>query len=333
MADDTLQTGTDTISTDHVTTLNGVAVTQLPTSPKVQRVKVSFGDDGISRDVSPAFPLPVINPDDTAVGTISATDIVVAAHGGNGVLLTGTPTALSFIALPIPGGESAWAVQLTGTFGGGTVWFETSADATTSTNGNWTTLSMRTIGTNTTVIADSTTIAGLFRGNTSGMTYLRVRITGATTPSVAVVLRASNAPGPLALNAALPFGTNRIGEVALRAADLAITVTAATGVGATLTLPAPAAGQFHYITGLYLLIYSTAARTGTATPILVTTTNIPGGRSFLFGTAATIGTVERLFEDFALPIKVLAAATATTLVAPIVTGGIWRLTATYYTAT
>jgi hypothetical protein len=312
--------------------LNGVVVTQLPTSPKVPRNKMTFGDDGTSRDVSVGFPMPTMAPDTSTSGTISATDIVVAAHGGNGVLLTGTPTALSSVALPLPGGESAWVVQLTGTFGGGTVWFETSANSTNGTDGSWTTLSMRTIGTNTTVIGDSALIAGLFRGNTSSMSYVRVRITGATTPSVAVVLRVSDAPGPVALNAPLPGGANRIGEVSVRAADLTVVVTAAAAAAATLTIPAPAAGLFHYFTGIYLLLYSTAARTGVATPILVTTTNMPGGRAFLFGTAGAIGTVDRLFEDFAMPIRASAAATATTFVAPAVTGGLWRMTATYYTA-
>jgi len=59
MADDTSQSGTDVIATDHVTTLNGVAVVQSATTPKVPRNKVTFGDDGTSRDVSAAFPLPV----------------------------------------------------------------------------------------------------------------------------------------------------------------------------------------------------------------------------------------------------------------------------------
>ena len=53
MADDSLQTGTDTIATDHVTLLNGVA----STVPKVQRVKVGYGDDGTHRDTSTAYPV------------------------------------------------------------------------------------------------------------------------------------------------------------------------------------------------------------------------------------------------------------------------------------
>lgn len=48
-------TGGDTIATDDLTTLNGGASTGV----KVQRVKVMFGDDGIARDASQAFPFPV----------------------------------------------------------------------------------------------------------------------------------------------------------------------------------------------------------------------------------------------------------------------------------
>ena len=321
----------EVIATDHVTTLNGAAVTQSPTSPKVQRVKVTFGDDGISRDVSATFPLPVFTPPDTATGTISATDIVVPAHGGAGVLLTGTPTAGSFVALALPAAESVWNVQLTGTLGGGTYWFESSIDSTTGVNGSWTTLTLRTMGTPGTTVQDSATVAGLYRGNAGGMAWVRLRTTGATTPSVAVVLRATDGPGPVALNAALPAGTNRIGEVAQRPADLAVEATAATGTALTLTLPAPAAGQFHVITGIHLRLYNTAARTGVAAPILVTTTNLPGARQFLFPTAGAIGTIDRL-PDIAGEVKASAAATATTFVAPAVVGGIWRLTATYYNA-
>lgn len=55
MADNTLQTGTDTIATDELTTLNGGAVTGV----KVQRMKPGFGVDGVLRDVSAGFPFPV----------------------------------------------------------------------------------------------------------------------------------------------------------------------------------------------------------------------------------------------------------------------------------
>lgn len=179
------------------------------------------------------YPTTTLDPDDSASGTISATDAVVAAHGGAGVLLSGTPTANSYVALALPGADSAFVVQLTGTFGGGTYWFECSADSTNGVNGSWTTLTLRQQGVTGTTLADSATAAGLFRGNASGMAYLRVRATGATTPSVAVTLRASGGDGPTALNSALPTGTNVIGIADVRGTALVTTsgAIAAAGTG------------------------------------------------------------------------------------------------------
>jgi hypothetical protein len=112
-----------------------------------------------------------------------------------------------------------------------------------------------------------------------------------------------------------------------------VTTTAATGVAATLTLPAAGIGLFHYITSLQIHIYATGARTGAATPTLVTTTNITGSPAFTFETAQAIGTNTPIqgFKDLTTPLKTTAANTATTIVAPIATGGIWRITATYFT--
>jgi hypothetical protein len=112
-----------------------------------------------------------------------------------------------------------------------------------------------------------------------------------------------------------------------------ISVTAATGVAVTATVPAPAAGLFNYITFIDITLYATAARTGAATPVLVTTTNITGGPVFNFPTAQAIGTVA--FDNLVLnaPIKSTTAGTATTFVCPIATTGIWRVNIGYYQAT
>ena len=47
----------DVISTDEITTLNGVAIV---TGEKAQRFKVGFGSDGLLRDVDATNPLPVV---------------------------------------------------------------------------------------------------------------------------------------------------------------------------------------------------------------------------------------------------------------------------------
>lgn len=155
---------------------------------------------------------------------------------------------------------------------------------------------------------------------------------GTNTPDVTD--RAARLLGVVAsIAGALPAGANAIGNLnELRAATLTVTVTAASGTAATLTLPA-VAGQFHYITSLEVRLYSTAARVGAAAPILVTTTNISGTPSLTFDTAGAIGTsvAQQPFVS-AMPVKSLTVNTATTIVAPIATAGIWRITATYFTA-
>ena len=129
----------------------------------------------------------------------------------------------------------------------------------------------------------------------------------------------------------LPVGSNSIGNIAeLRASTLAVTATAASGTAVTLTIPA-VVGQFHYITSIDIVLYSAAARTGSATPNTVTTTNIPGAIAFTFSTAGAIGTIEAREFIRVTPLKSAVVNTPTTIVAPIAAGGIWRIRATYFT--
>ena len=116
----------------------------------------------------------------------------------------------------------------------------------------------------------------------------------------------------------------------LRASTLAVTTTAASGTAVTLTIPA-AAAQFHYITALDIVLYSSAARVGAAAPTVVTTTNLPGAIAFTFSTAGAIGTTDVQDLIRTTPLKSSAINTATTIVCPITAGGIWRITATYFT--
>jgi len=145
---------------------------------------------------------------------------------------------------------------------------------------------------------------------------------------------------------ALPTGANTIGAVVQGAAGadswltkdrdytasaLAVTATGASGAAVTLTLPAAGAGLFQYVTAIQLTLYSAAARTGAAAPWVVNTTNFPGAMAWTFTTAGAVGTAE--VRDFTpgTPLRSSVANTATTIVAPVATGGIWRLMATYFT--
>lgn len=111
---------------------------------------------------------------------------------------------------------------------------------------------------------------------------------------------------------------------------LAVTATGASGAAVTLTLPATAS-VFHYIQTIEIVKYAVAALTGVATPIVVTTTNLPGNIAFTFGTAQAIGTtlVEGLSGIDALRSSVVN--TATTIVCPATTNVIWRVNVFYYT--
>lgn len=113
---------------------------------------------------------------------------------------------------------------------------------------------------------------------------------------------------------------------------LCVTATGAAAAAVTLTLPAAGAGLFHYITFIRVQVYNTAARTGGATPVLVTTTNLPGSPVWTRASAGAVGTVE-IQEDVLAgnPLKSSTANVATTIVCPATTSVIWRVTVHYYT--
>ena len=103
MADNTIQTGTDTIATDDVSTLNGVASSGV----KIQRVKVMFGDAASARDVSPTFPLPVEEAGGVtgSMATVSSgtantsTTLLAADATRRMVLLTNAGTATVLVGI------------------------------------------------------------------------------------------------------------------------------------------------------------------------------------------------------------------------------------------
>lgn len=106
-----------------------------------------------------------------------------------------------------------------------------------------------------------------------------------------------------------------------------LTVTGASGAAVTLTIPAIVA-MFHNISHLEIMAYSTAARSGSATPVIVTTTNL-NSIAFTFSTAAAIGTTDSRVIQPTYPIKSVLANTATTIVCPATTGIIWRVNCFY----
>jgi hypothetical protein len=118
-----------------------------------------------------------------------------------------------------------------------------------------------------------------------------------------------------------------------RAATLAVTATGVAAAGVTLTLPAAGAGLFHYITEIQVVKFATALLTAAATPVLVTTTNLPGTPALSFSAAASAqGTNEVQQFQPTTPLKSSVANTATTIVCPATTATIWRVNVFYFTA-
>ena len=161
--------------------------------------------------------------------------------------------------------------------------------------------------------------AAIFTGLCSMFTQVRARCTAYTSGSASVTIMATSALLSV--------------EAILKPSDLHVTATGASGAAVTLTIPAPQTGLFHHFTRLTLERHPSALLTAAATPVIITTTNMPGSRAFSIpADAAAQGVVFTKEIEPAAPIKSAVAATATTFVAPTTTGVIWRMAADYYNA-
>ena len=111
--------------------------------------------------------------------------------------------------------------------------------------------------------------------------------------------------------------------------SLFVTQTAAVSTGFTMTLPA-VPGLRHYITELKVTRSATAALTPSATPVLLTTTNLPGNPVLTVGQdAGGIGVDRDIFLPVGEALASVALNTATTMVFPVYTGVIWRVNCAY----
>lgn len=170
-------------------------------------------------------------------------------------------------------------------------------------------------------IAVAGTTQGVWVGECFGFRKLRARCTAFTSGSANVTLTATNAPLPLVGGNNMP--TNNMG-----------TTVGAAGAATTLTLASPGAGLRHHITYMRISRFAAAVLTASATPVTITTTNLPGSLAFTAeADAAQLGTrAPVVSEDFAFPLAASAQATATTIVCPATTGVIWRITAGFFPA-
>lgn len=169
------------------------------------------------------------------------------------------------------------------------------------------------------VSAITGTTQGVWAANCSGYKSVRLICTAFTSGSAVATLMGTNAP----------LDETKQGVVT----PLLVTATGAAGAAVTLTLPAPGVGLRQYLTFLRIVRFASALLTAAATPVVVTTTNLPGALAFsLPAEAAPQGTLTPFTEDFGYPLMASAQNTAVTIVAPLTTGVLWRLTAGYYVA-
>lgn len=245
-----------------------------------------------------------------------ATDLRSATlHPREAIFSTATLGSLNAETIIFSDGCGTVTLDLRGTFNL-TVEVAGTVDGT-----NWTLIPLRPINVASVayVAAVTGTTAGTWVGQCAGYRQVRARVTAYTSGSATTTLAANTAQ----------YDNLMFGPVA---SGIGTTVGTA-GAATTLTLAAPGAGLRHYLTYLSINRFATALLTAAATPVTVTTTNLPGTLAFSFpAEAAAQGTLDRWREDFAFPVASAAQNTNTTIVGPATTNVIWRITAGFFVA-
>ena len=206
------------------------------------------------------------------------------------------------------------AIDLRGTFSL-TVAVQGTVDGT-----NWVLIPVRSQVGGVYVLGIVGTVSGVWMASCAGFRKVRALVTAYTSGGATCTIAASNALfDDFAKNGSVtPAVTTTVG---------------ASGAATTLTIAAPGLGLRHYLTYFSIHRFAAAVLTAAATPVTVTTTNIPTGLAFTFpADAAALGTMFPWREDFAYPMMTTAQNTATTIVCPATTGVIWRVTAGYFVA-
>ena len=258
------------------------------------------------------------------------------------------------VVVPLSGlGELAFSISGTWV---GTLAFQHSLDGLA-----W--LSDAPLNNGTGVFATSGTVNGNFTAAIASSRFYRVVATAFTSGSASIVY--SGAPsanlvvsqslitdgannGPAAVK---PAGTAAVAaDAALvvavspngplpplaeqRASTLHITATAVVNTAVTASLPAPAAGLFHYITSIQVVKLYAALGVASAAGVVITSTNLPGAAAWTTEQiASAVGTAVTVINyQPTTPIKVSTAAAISTIAAPAQLQTIWRMNVSYFTA-
>lgn len=237
-------------------------------------------------------------------------------HPRENLLIGGNIAALNAEVITDCDGSSSFTLDMRGT-AVLTVEVSGTVDGT-----NWTLIPVRALNLASVIYLAAVVYpagGGVWTGTCAGFERIRARCTAYTSGSVAATLNATTAILDQSLQGMIT--------------PALVTVTAAAGAVATLTIPSPGVGLRNYITYVSINRFAAALLTAAATPVLVTTTNLPGTLVFSFpADAAAQGSLYPLREDFAFPLASSAQNTATTIVGPATTNVIWRITAGYYVA-
>jgi len=127
-------------------------------------------------------------------------------------------------------------------------------------------------------------------------------------------------------------GLGTLHPVAEPSATVAISSTGVSGAAVTATIPV-VAGNFHYINLVKVVMYNTAARTGGAVPVTITTTNMRGSPSMIFDSAGNVGNSQEREWRFSNSFKSLLAGTITTIICPATPSVIWQVIVFGYAGT
>lgn len=171
------------------------------------------------------------------------------------------------------------------------------------------------------LITEAVNVANAARGlclATGCLRKIRIRLSAYTSGNVSAVI---NSEDTASIN---PYIRDQ------KASTLFVTGTAAVSTALNLSIPA-VPGLRHYIVRIAVVRSATAALTASATPVAVTTTNLPGPPVLTFGSdAAGIGIdKEQIIEFGSVGLAATAINTATTIACPLYTGVIWRVNIAY----
>lgn len=235
-------------------------------------------------------------------------------HPRENLFISGVLSTINAEVITDCDGCSSFSLDLRGTFN---LTIEVSG---TSNGTDWLVIPVRPhLQPNTAYVSAITGSAtGVWVGSCAPFYKIRARVTAYTSGSVNTVLN----PSIGALDQSL------CGLITPNTA----TNTAAISTALTLTIPAAGTNLKQYITFIRIVRFAGAVLTPAATPVVITTTNFPGGMAWSVpAEAAAQGTVYEIREQFdkALPLAVNSAAT---IVCPLTTGVIWRATAGWYVA-